>query len=208
VTKPPSGKVLAVTFDDGYRSVHELGLPILSRLGLPGSVYVPTDFAGTERPMSWPGIDQWVGGRFEPELVAMSWEELAGLAHEGWEIGSHTCSHPRLTGLDGAALDAELRTSREVCEERLGRPCVSLAYPYGDHDARVVAAAGAAGYRVAGTLPGRFGSPEPLTWPRVGVYFGDDWRRFRIKVSPKVRSFRASRAGEAADRFRKSLRRA
>jgi peptidoglycan/xylan/chitin deacetylase (PgdA/CDA1 family) len=207
VTNPPPGRVLAVTFDDAYHSVLELGLPILSRLGLPGSVYVPTDFAGTERPMSWPGIDQWVGGQFEPELAPMSWEDLGRLAHEGWEIGSHTCSHPRLTALDGAALDSELRASREVCEERLGRPCVSLAYPYGDHDARVVEAAGAAGYRVAGTLATRFGSREPLSWPRVGVYFGDDRRRFRTKVSPWVRRLRTSRAWEAADRFRKSLRR-
>jgi peptidoglycan/xylan/chitin deacetylase (PgdA/CDA1 family) len=204
VTSPPPGKVLAVTFDDGYRSVLELGLPILSRLGLPGSVYVPTDFAGSGRPMSWPGIDQWTGGPFEHELMPMSWDELGRLVRAGWEIGSHTCSHPRLTGLDRAGLDTELRVSREVCEERLGRSCASLAYPYGDHDGRVVEAARAAGYRAAGTLPSRFGSREPLSWPRVGVYFGDDWRRFRTKVSPWVRQLRASRAWEAVDRSRKS----
>jgi peptidoglycan/xylan/chitin deacetylase (PgdA/CDA1 family) len=207
VTGAPDGKVVAVTFDDAYRSVLELGLPILSRLGLPGSVFVPTDFAGTERPMSWPGIDQWSGSPFETELVPMSWEELGRLAADGWEIGSHTCSHPHLTRLDGAALDGELRRSREVCEERLGRPCASLAYPYGDHDARVVQAAREAGYRVAGTLPTRFRSPDPLSWPRVGIYYGDERRRFRAKVSPLVRSLRASRAWEGADRLRKALRR-
>jgi peptidoglycan/xylan/chitin deacetylase (PgdA/CDA1 family) len=202
VTGPRHGKVLAVTFDDAYRSVLELGLPILERLGVPGSVFVPTDFAGTERPMSWPGIDQWLGGPFERELVPMSWEELGRLAGEGWEVGSHTCSHPRLTSLEGEAIEAELRVSREVCEQRLGHTCESLAYPYGDHDGRVVEAARAAGYRTAGTLPARFGSRDPLSWPRVGIYQGDETRRFRAKVSPLVRGLRSSRAWEAADRMR------
>jgi peptidoglycan/xylan/chitin deacetylase (PgdA/CDA1 family) len=207
VTGTREGRVVAVTFDDAYRSVLELGLPILSRLGLPASVYVPTDFAGSERAMSWPGIDQWTGGPFEAELVPMSWEELGRLAADGWEVGSHTCSHPHLTRLDGVALDAELRRSREVCEERLGRPCESLAYPYGDHDARVVQAAREAGYRVAGTLPTRFGSRDPLSWPRIGIYYGDNRQRFRTKVSPFVRGLRASRAWEGANRLRNALRR-
>lgn len=202
VANPPAGKVLAVTFDDAYRSVLELGFPILKRLGLPGSVFVPTAFPGTERPMSWPGIEHWLGGPFERELVPMSWEELNRLAADGWEVGSHTRSHPHLTQLDDADLAEELRSSREVCEQRLGRGCESLAYPYGDHDGRVVEAAGAAGYRVAGTLPSRFGSRDPLSWPRVGVYYGDGGRRFRAKVSRIARGLRASRVWEAADRLR------
>ena len=202
VTRPPSGRVLAVTFDDAYRSVLELGFPILRRLGLPGSVFVPTDFAGSERPMSWPGIEQWTGGPFERELVPVSWEELGRLAGEGWEIGSHTRSHPHLTQLDDRSLDAELRGSREACEARLGGPCESLAYPYGDHDGRVVEAAGAAGYRAAGTLPTRFTARQALSWPRVGVYFGDEGMRFRLKVSRLGRGLRASRAWNLADRLR------
>ena len=202
----PEGKAVAVTFDDAYRSVLELGEPILARLGWPATVFVPTDFAGTERPMSWPGIDHWAGGEFDRELVPMSWEELDGLAARGWEIGSHTCSHPHLTGLEDAVLEDELRRSKSVCEERLGRACESIAYPYGDHDARVVEVARRAGYRTAGTLPSRMDAGDPLRWPRVGVYYGDDLRRFKAKVSPLVRGLRASRVWEAADRLRTRLR--
>jgi peptidoglycan/xylan/chitin deacetylase (PgdA/CDA1 family) len=202
----PEGKAVAVTFDDAYRSVLELGEPILARLGWPATVFVPTDFAGTERPMSWPGIDHWVGGEFDRELVPMSWEELDGLVARGWEIGSHTCSHPHLTELEDAVLEDELRRSKSVCEERLGRACESIAYPYGDHDARVVEVARRAGYRTAGTLPSRMDARDPLRWPRVGVYYGDDLRRFKAKVSPLVRGLRASRVWEAADRLRTRLR--
>ena len=55
VTSPPARRTLAVTFDDGYRSVMTHALPILERLGLPGTVFVPTDFVGRDGPMSWPG---------------------------------------------------------------------------------------------------------------------------------------------------------
>ncbi len=206
VLSAPAGKMVAVTFDDAYRSTLELGEPILTRLGWPATVFVPTDFAGTDRPMSWPGIDNWAEGPFARELVPLSWDELSGLAERGWEIGSHTCSHPHLTALDDAALDRELRQSKSACEEHLGRPCESIAYPYGDHDVRVAEAARRAGYRAAGTLPSRMDARDPLRWPRVGVYYGDGLRRFKTKVSPRVRELRASRPWEVADRMRVRLR--
>ena len=69
-----------------------------------------------------------------------------------------------------------------------GRPCESIAYPYGDHDDRVVEAARRAGYVAAGTLPSRLDERGPLRFPRVGVYYGDDERRFRLKVSRPLRA--------------------
>ena len=50
--------------------------------------------------MAWPGIDQWLGGPHEAELMPMSWDELRRLAEAGWEIGSHSRTHPMLTQLD------------------------------------------------------------------------------------------------------------
>lgn len=191
VANQPGPKTVAVTFDDAYRSVIDLARPILDRFGFSGSVYVPTAFAGTERPMSWPGIEEWLGGPHEGELVPMSWEELRELADAGWEVGSHTRTHPRLPELGDAELAGELRESREECEEMLGRPCSTIAYPYGGVNDRVVAATRAAGYREAGSLPVRHHRPRPLEWPRIGVYNGDaDWR-FRLKVSPLVGRLRA-----------------
>jgi len=207
VSAPPGGRVVVVTFDDAYRSVIELAAPILERLGLPGTVYAPTDYIGTERAMSWPGIDQWTGGPHEHELIPMGWEELGRLAGAGWEVGSHTRSHPHLTEVgDDGALEEQLLGSREVVEHHMGRACTSIAYPYGDHDDRVVEATRRAGYAAAGTLPARLAGKGPLRVPRVGVYFDDDERRFKAKVSPAGRRLRASRAWAAAQRLR-SLKR-
>lgn len=192
--RAPRARTVAITFDDAYLSVLELGKPLLDAVGFPATVYAPTAYLDTpERPLSWDGIDNWIGGEYERELLPMSWDQLGGLAEAGWEIGSHTRTHPHLTTLDDDALRTELTESRATVEQRLGRPCPTLAYPYGDHDERVVAAAAAAGYTAAGTLPARLPPPRPLAWPRVGVYHADDERRFRLKVSRTMRRLRGSR---------------
>src|SRR3954451_879132 len=138
---PAGGRTFAVTFDDAYRSVLERARPIMDELGVPGTVFVPTDWAGSPEPMRWEGIDQWLGGPHEPEMVCMRWQELRELLGAGWEVGSHTCSHPHLTRFDAGSLKRELVGSRKACSEGLGAPCRSIAYPYGDVNARVVAAA-------------------------------------------------------------------
>jgi peptidoglycan/xylan/chitin deacetylase (PgdA/CDA1 family) len=191
IVEPPGRRTVAVTFDDAYRSVISLARPILDRHGFPGSVYVPTALAGAERPMSWPGIDRWIGTPHEHELTPMSWDELGELANTGWEIGSHTRTHPHLTQLGDDELQRELGDSRKECEDELGLPCDTIAYPYGDVDERVVAAARSAGYRHAAALPGRWHTPRPLEWPRVGVYQADSPWRFRLKASAAARRMRA-----------------
>ncbi len=206
VLAPPAPRTLAVTFDDAYRSVLELAFPILRQLGLPATVFVPTDFPGRDGPMAWDGIDQWLGTRYERELRPMSWDQLGTLAQAGWEIGSHTRSHPHLPALSDAALDDELQGSRGECERQLGLPCRTLAYPYGDHDDRVVAAVARAGYSAAGTLPSKLVAGGPLRWPRVGLYHSDGTLTFRLKVSPPVRRLRATPAWERLERTRRALR--
>jgi peptidoglycan/xylan/chitin deacetylase (PgdA/CDA1 family) len=186
----PSSRAVAITFDDAFRSVHEVAFPILSRHGFTATVFVPTAFLDRDLPMSWPGIDHWLGGPHANELHPMSWEELRALASAGWEIGSHTRTHPRLTELDGAALTDELSGSRADCAREIGAPCRSLSYPFGDHDERVVAAADRAGYSAACTLTSRPHAAEPLRWPRVGVYHRDHALRFRLKLSRTVRRIR------------------
>src|SRR3954469_9471640 len=177
---------VAVTFDDAYRSVIDLARPIMDRLRGPGTVFAPTDWGGRDEPMQWDGIDQWLGGEHEHELLCMSRAQLDELAGAGWEVGSHTRSHPRLTTVDDETLGRELTESKQA----LGPGCRSIAYPYGDVDARVIEAARQAGYEAGAALPKRFGSKDLLDWPRVGVYHVDDLRRFRLKTARLTRLLR------------------
>src|SRR5207302_11098033 len=38
-----------ITFDDGYRGVYQHAFPVMKELGVPGIVYVPSGYVGTER---------------------------------------------------------------------------------------------------------------------------------------------------------------
>jgi peptidoglycan/xylan/chitin deacetylase (PgdA/CDA1 family) len=182
LTDPTDRRTMVVTFDDAHRSVLELAAPIMERLGIPGTVYVPTDYAGTDAPMGWDGYHIWLGTPHERELLCMGWEDLRGLAGRGWEIGSHTCSHPRLSRCDDETITRELTESKGICEERMEMPCYSFAYPYSDFDSRAVRAAAAAGYRYAVTVPTYPASPFAFEWPRVGAFQGEDARRMLLRV--------------------------
>jgi peptidoglycan/xylan/chitin deacetylase (PgdA/CDA1 family) len=123
----------------------------------------------------------------------MGWEELGRLAEAGWEIGSHTRTHPRLPTLGGGALEDELAGSRTDLEERLGVPCRSLAYPYGAADRRVAQAARAAGYAAAGgLLPGRVSERNPLLFPRISVGRGWADATLRRRARPWQRRLQSS----------------
>jgi peptidoglycan/xylan/chitin deacetylase (PgdA/CDA1 family) len=106
---------------------------------------------------------------------------------------SNPSTHPCLTPRDAGGGGGALRDSRAACERALGRACRSLAYPYGDFDARVAAAAEEAGYETAATLPERLPKRSTaLAWPRIGVYHPDSLGRFRLKVSPTIRRLRTT----------------
>jgi peptidoglycan/xylan/chitin deacetylase (PgdA/CDA1 family) len=203
VTGSQQGKVLAVTFDDGYRSAFELGYPILSGLAIPGTVFVPTAHVGNEKPRSWPGVDRWLNGGWSGELAGASWDELRELAAAGWEIGSHARSHRRLPALDDASLAEELGGSRADCEDRLGVSCRSVAYAYGDVDDRVERAARRAGYSTGATISGPLGppgtKPDPMRWPRLGIVRADGELRLRAKAG----LYRHSHAWNLALRVRR-----
>lgn len=192
VFNPPAARTLAVTFDDAYASVRERAFPILERLGLPGTVFVPTAFISGRERLSWPGLEHWVRTPHAAELIPMEWPELGELADAGWEIGSHTRTHPWLTRLDDEAAAEELGESRAECAQHLGRACRTIAYPFGDVDERIAAMAERAGYAAGASLSTRLEPRGPYRWPRVGIYDLDVGWRFKIKASRSSRRARAS----------------
>ena len=121
-----------------------------------GTVFVPTDYPEREGPMAWPGIDQWLGGEHEAELRPMTWPQMRGLAEA--RLGdrlAHLLAPAPHRARRGHARPRD-DPLPQVMRAEPGTPCMTIAYPYGDYDVRVAAAAGRAGYQAACTLPARF----------------------------------------------------
>jgi peptidoglycan/xylan/chitin deacetylase (PgdA/CDA1 family) len=189
----PVGKTLVITFDDSFASVKRYALPVLERIGFTATIFVPTDYISRRAPLAWAGLDHWLLTPDAAELTPLSWDDLGELAGHGWEVGSHTCSHPLLSTLSDELLTAELEGSLHECTDRVGRPVTSIAYPYGDVDARVARFTQRAGYQAAATLAWPTPQPDAYRFPRIGVYHKDSSPRFRLKVGGWLRSRYGSR---------------
>lgn len=138
--------------------------PALELLGVPIQIFVCTSYARAGAPLT---ISELAGDDAE-QLATMDWTALLEHAHRGVAVGSHAVSHPHLTTLSDDELRRELGASKEEIEDRLGRPCFDLAYPYGEQDGRVRAAARSAGYRRAYALRGP--TSDPFATPRLDLY--------------------------------------
>ncbi len=181
---------VVVTFDDGYASTLK-AVPILEGLGLPGTVFPVVSFIESGEALCWPGISHWNGTEHEHELGPLDWDQLADLVSAGWEVGSHTLSHPDLIEVDDDVLRAELEDSREAIATRLGS-CETIAYPYGHADERVAAAAARAGYLAGCTLSRFHLVDEPYRRPRMSLFLDDSGPRLRLKLSRLASAVRDS----------------
>jgi peptidoglycan/xylan/chitin deacetylase (PgdA/CDA1 family) len=173
----PQRPTVAVTFDDAFRSVRENALPALERYGIPATIFVPTGWLGRQ-----PGWAMETTG--DREEVVMTAEEIAELPRGLISIGSHTVHHPKLTTLADGEVATQLTQSRSDLESLLGGVVDTLAFPYGDHDARIVRAAAAAGYRYVYTVaPQGIGpSDAAICRGRTSADPGDSPRLFALKI--------------------------
>jgi peptidoglycan/xylan/chitin deacetylase (PgdA/CDA1 family) len=135
------GKPLLITFDDGYLDTLELAIPLLARYGFSAVVFLVADFS---RRNNWWDLPKGI-----PEARLMEKDHVLELKRLGVEIGSHSWSHPSLPTLSDAELAYEFTESRKAVEDLLQQPVHYFAYPYGETDERVKAAARRAGYHCA-----------------------------------------------------------
>ncbi len=133
---PP--RSFALTFDDGFLSTYRLARPVLVRLGMPAAVFLVSNLLGKQ--------GEWMHDEPSGPQLLMNADQVLVMRDEGFEFGSHGCTHTRMTRLDASTLTAELVRSREQLSRLLEREVETVAYPHGATDARVVRAARRAGY--------------------------------------------------------------
>ncbi|MGE5504254.1 MAG: polysaccharide deacetylase family protein [Actinomycetota bacterium] len=129
--RPLPDKAVAITVDDGWRSVYTEAWPRFKKAGLPFTVFIVTD--ETDRG----GADY------------MSWAQVREMAAAGVTIGSQGAAHPHIPKLTTEQVAADLERARARFDKELGSVPELLAWPYGETSAEAVQAAKAGGVTAA-----------------------------------------------------------
>jgi peptidoglycan/xylan/chitin deacetylase (PgdA/CDA1 family) len=135
---------VAITFDDGYSSLHEFAAPTLKDVGTSAAVFLVAGCVGEiiRHPSS--AID----GHY-PNEEFLSWHDIDGLVAAGWTVGSHGMDHLDLTQVSSELARNQLETSKRAIEERLSLPCIYFSYTWGRHNANLRQLVAQAGYHYA-----------------------------------------------------------
>jgi peptidoglycan/xylan/chitin deacetylase (PgdA/CDA1 family) len=175
-TLPP--RAVAITADDGHRTVFSDVKPLVERYRIPVTLFIyPSAISNAS--------------------YTMTWEQLAELKKSGlFSVESHAYWHPnfkvekrRLSPQDyGKLVDDQLNKSRQVLERRLGGPVTMLSWPFGIYDDEVIAAAAKSGYVAAFTIDRRKVSrgDNVMALPRYIVTNGDLGNRFENLLPARV----------------------
>ena len=114
---PPGPGAVTFMFDDGYKSTRTSAKPILDRYGFVGSSAVVSDLVGT-------------AGYMIPQ-------DLRDLQAAGWDIASHSATHPSMPSLSTMAAETELQKSKSTLTA-LGLTIDTFVWPQGDHDQSLI----------------------------------------------------------------------
>lgn len=158
---------IVLSFDDGFRSQFHTAARMLH------------DY-------DWPGVLNLIVAHLHEGTYGLGPREVNQMISWGWEIDSHTLTHPDLTTLHGADLTTEVAGSRRVLQHSFGVPVDFFCYPAGAYDRDVVNAVRAAGYEGATT------TTEGVADPSQGRFTLD---RIRVNGSTTVDQLAAQLAG-------------
>lgn len=179
LTGKKQGKVVGITFDDGYLNNLTHALPVLQRHGFSSTCYCVSQRLGQTN--LW---DQ-VQGILQAPL--MSADQLRHWVTGGQEVGAHTRHHVNLTECDQALALTEMARSKEELEMAVQQPVVHFCYPYGVYHSEHVAMAQQTGFAsVTTTERGRCHVGADL-WqlPRVPVLRSTTLPVFWLKVASR-----------------------
>jgi peptidoglycan/xylan/chitin deacetylase (PgdA/CDA1 family) len=191
------GPAVAITADDGFRTVYTQMFPIIRSEHIPVTLFLnPAMISGGGAYLTWAMIEEM---------------RASGLI----DIEAHTQTHPNFN-TERARLGPEayrdfitsqIAGSRQALQARLGVSSDYLAWPYGIHDAQLEQVAAQAGFSAAFALGSRAAAPgeDAFAIPRYQVYNGDVGARFAAVaeghprgVSSKAGALHTVSSGDAA----------
>lgn len=155
-------RLVALTFDDGFRDNLTVALPILEKYNMPMTLFVTAGFIGKEGYLS------------ADELRLMAQHPLV-------TIGAHGLTHPHFNELTPDQARFELRESRRLLEQMTGLTVDLMAWPYGECTESLEDLSEECAYRASWSVWKGTNSKHSL-W-RVPLGRRDNMPRFIAKVS-------------------------
>lgn len=119
------GRYFCLSFDDGFKNCATNALPILAEREIPCTFFIPVNYIGS----CLNKFPNHFG--YSVPIEFMTWDDCRSLVRAGMLVGSHTCSHRRLSSLDQNEAEAELRESKTIIERELGQSCHHFCAPFG-----------------------------------------------------------------------------
>ena len=157
-----SEKLVALTFDDGYKNFLTCAVPTLKKYGFSATVYAVSDLVGT--------FNQWdlKNGMSRNDL--MDYLDLRNCISLGMEVGCHSSTHISLSN-EEADLSHEIKSAKDTLENKLDFPVNAFCYPYGHFNNQVIRSVQEASFDSATTMIRSRATPRDnlLTLPRIPI---------------------------------------
>jgi len=170
------GKVVGITFDDGYQNNLTHALPALLKHKFSSTCYAVSGLLGQ--------TNQWDQGIGIAQAPLMSAAEIGLWVSAGQEIGSHTRHHLNLLEADDETCQTEMAHGKLDLENAISQPVRHFCYPYGQYLPKHVAMAGELGFVTATTTQRSrcHAGTALLQLPRVPVLRSTSLPLFWLKV--------------------------
>jgi peptidoglycan/xylan/chitin deacetylase (PgdA/CDA1 family) len=180
-----NGKVIGVTFDDGYENNLLNAAPILQRYNFSATCYLVSSRIGTS--------NIWDKDKGISQRPLMTKNQVMEWISMGMDIGAHTKSHPDLTIIDKNELFNEINGSKIDLEDCFQVPVNDFCYPFGRFNELIVNAVKDAGYS-SGTSMMRgkvYSNSDRFTLPRIPINHHTLPHLFLTKLFTKYEERRA-----------------
>ena len=170
------GKVVGITFDDGYQNNLINAAPILNKYKFSATCYLVSNYIGVS--------NVWDKSKGLSQRPLMTIPEVKEWISLGMDIGAHTLSHVDLKSSSKDIVKNEINLCKAILEKKFNITIMDFCYPFGSFDEATCSVVKKAGYTTATTMIRGRASIETSHFqlPRVPITFHTLPYLFLVKI--------------------------